>query len=215
MSVEQVTFLLMRHPEHEDDVVTPDGKTQIEAAAKEMLSQFGPIHYALSTEKNRAKQTVEVALATLGQSCPPELIIEDPFLGDDYLEDWFDKKYPWDGALDDKIEAERAAGRPVTVRRMCEEFWPPTTVIRHTLQTSLSHWAERLTNPAIREHNIVLVGNHASNVYATLTPEETDGYPPYCSVAVYRYEVKPVRTPFAYKSTALVSSELLIPSSAK
>lgn len=211
MNLREVTFLLMRHPKHKNDVVTPEGEAKIKAAAQELLPQFGPIHHIMSTETNRAKQTVKVALAALGQPCRPELIIEDPSLGFDYLEDWINKKYPCDDALDDRIEAEQTAGRPVTVQRMCEEFWPPAMIIRHTLRVSLRHWAEKLVSLRNSDHT-VLVGNHDSNVYATLTPKETDGCPPYCSIAVYKYEIKLVRAAFAYNSATLVSSDLLIPS---
>lgn len=180
----RVTFLLMRHPKHVNDVVGPEGEEQIRAAARKHLLPYAehPI-YAFCTEKQRARQTAHVALEAIGRILH---IPEETDFGFQYVEAETEVQYPWDKALE-KVAALRQAGQFVSVKQMCDEIWPPGMVIRHVLRATMKQYAQRLAWPG--DEIVILVGNHATNVYATPNPETTDGYPDYCSIARYDWEV--------------------------
>lgn len=181
----KVTFLLMRHPKHGNDVVGPEGKAQIESAARKFLPWFGTIDHVFATEKRRAQDTATIALEAVYEHPPTTLRVE-PDLGFQYVEDEMSVRYPFPEAVN-KLTTLRQAGQFVSVKKMCEEIWPPGMVIRHVMRATLKQWAERLARTG--ETVTVFVGNHATNVYATLTPDETDGYPDNCSIARYDWEV--------------------------
>ncbi len=207
----KVSFFLMRHPEHDNDLVAEKGILQIQTAAKKLLGPFTPFVYAFCTEKMRARTTAREALLAIDPHFRVVLIDEEPDFGFQYIEDEVGSQYPWEKAIRE-IAERRAAGKFVSVRDVIIDLWPPALVIRHVLRVTMKGYAEGLTehlyrnlrNSAPNQIN-VLVGNHASNVYATLTPDTTDGYPPYCSIAVYNWEVNDQGKAF------LVSSDLLIP----
>lgn len=211
-----VTFLLMRHPEHKDDVVTPEGEEQILRAADEWRWKFGKIHYAFCTEKKRAKRTAEVALEGFDQ--PGDPVHMDPCFGFQYIEDEMNMGYPFAQVVRE-VESLRARGLFVSAQLMFEELWPPARIIRHVLRATMKHWAEMLANPDVAsalelsergypvpDQVTVLVGNHASNVYAALEPDKMDGYPPFCSICRYDYVVNDDG------AASLQASELLVPS---
>lgn len=182
----RVSFFLMRHPKHVDDVVTAEGEAQIVAAAKKHLSQVAPFRLAFCTEKKRARRTAELALEAIGQYELANRVKEERDLGFQYAEDEMEEKHPFSPAVD-KIVDLRKAGQFVSVKRVCEEIWPPGMVIRHTMRATLRQLAKRLADPGQTVR--VLVGNHGTNVYATPNPAETDGYPPNCAIARYDWVV--------------------------
>lgn len=201
-----VSFYLMRHPKHVNDVVTEEGEAQIRAAAQKLFGPLGKFDRMFATEKSRAQRTAEVALNAISQfiGMPDEEgeIVVDPSFGFQYVEDEMDHDHPFPPVVKE-IERRRAGGQFVSVHDVLTELWPPAMVIRHVLRTTMQHWAERLCWTG--GNTKVLVGNHASNVYATLTPKETDGYPPNCSVMVYEYTVSDEG------QAALTASKLLVP----
>lgn len=196
----------MRHPVHDNDVVTEEGIKQIWVAAESLLFPRAPFHYVFCTEKQRTRTTVSEVLKAVAQTDMCGSIYEEPDFGFQYLADEVDADYPWYQTVE-IVTARRAAGLFVSVQDIMEVIYPPARVIRHVLRATMKHyamWLHQRTSCAQKRIS-VLVGNHASHVYATLTPRETDGYPPNCSVADYDWEVDDRGKAF------LVSSKLLIP----
>lgn len=182
-----VRFILMRHPEHIQGVIGQEGEERIRRAVKELdfVHRFGCVHYTFCTDVPRARRTAEVVLKVLGHQ-DPQQICEDRNFGFGYLESETEAKHPW-RAAEEKIKALQQQGL-VTVQDLIDGMWPPALTIRHVLRATMERRAEEL-NPPIGQIVNVLVGNHGINVLATPTPTKTNGYPPFCSVAVYEYRL--------------------------
>ncbi|MDO8559496.1 MAG: histidine phosphatase family protein [bacterium] len=177
----KVVFDIIRHGEKNSDCLTPRGVEQVKASALKNLS--GPYTQALFSGLNRARQTVEICLASIGH---PEIPLRVE-VGFSYVTA--------------SQEAEKWVGQPIADLKeegyrdgQNVEFWlknwAPALVIRGQILATMRLRAQMAIGTAKSERRI-LVGSHGPTAEAgCLDPANTAALRE-ADIIRYTWEVDP------------------------
>jgi len=160
-----VVFYGMRHGDKEGDALTEKGREQVRRSAE---ANFKRINFCMAFHSGmeRAKQTVEIALETVGlRTLFAEIV--DPFPDDGValLEEprfgftwaWDPQAYPIDAELNARDRTT------VTVQQWLQS-WAPARAIRTEVEATLKHYAWTLANMRPCERLNVLIASHSPTI---------------------------------------------------
>jgi len=181
-----VSFYIVRHGEHTNDQLTPEGIRTAKAAGG-LLSAAFLFDYFYTSGSPRATQTLRIILCALGFSDTSEVTVtEEPAFGVSWTEQCgIEKVYPWT-VVKSKIAHARQRGKPLYVADLyLNGIYPTALAFRQQLLTAMSLIAGQKAQTD--QDTRILVGGHGSSTYAFLDPVTADPDPPNCSVAVYKW----------------------------